>query len=220
MQEYVIIVAGGKGLRMGKPIPKQFLELNGKAIILHTLEKFKKALPLAELFLVLPETEIPRWVEIAKGTDFEKISIALGGSNRFESVKSGLTLMTGEGLVAVHDSVRPFVSVKTIQNVFNGARKSGAAIPVVELKDSLRKVVGVSSNAVNRSEYRIVQTPQCFRSELLFKAYQQTFQDKFTDDASVVEEMGQSITLVSGNNENIKITTLEDLKTGEVLIQS
>ena len=214
----MIIVAGGKGLRMGTAIPKQFLEINGKAIILHTLEKFRKALPSAELFLVLPEAEIQRWNEISKGTEFEKINIALGGTTRFDSVKSGLTLLKGKGVVAIHDAVRPLVSVETISAVFAEAEKSNAAIPVVELKDSLRVLDGSNSNSVERGNFRIVQTPQCFNFELLAKAYLQSFQQKFTDDASVVEELGQRIVLVSGNNENIKITTSEDLKIAEVLM--
>lgn len=204
---------------MGANVPKQFLEINGKAIIIHTLEKFKEALPSAELLLVLPETEVQRWKEISKTTEFENISIALGGATRFDSVKSGLSLIEAEGVIGVHDAVRPFVSVKTIQNTFAEAKKSGAAIPVVELKDSIREICNATSKAVERSSYRIVQTPQCFQSQLLFNAYKQPYQVKFTDDASVVEESGHSISLVEGNNENIKITTIEDLKIGEVLIK-
>ena len=135
MKQYVIIVAGGKGLRMGTIIPKQFLELKGKAIILHTLEKFKEALPLAELLLVLPQAEIYRWQEIAAGTDFENIQLANGGSTRFESVQAGLHLIASNGIVGVHDAVRPFVSIETIQRVFNGAKELNAVIPVIELKD-------------------------------------------------------------------------------------
>ena len=205
---------------MGANVPKQFLEINGKAIIVHTLEKFKEALPMAELLLVLPEAEMERWNELSQGTAFENLRVAKGGNSRFESVKSGLSLIEAEGIVGVHDAVRPFVSIKTIQNVFAEAEKSGAAIPVVELKDSIRELGKATSKAVERSAFRIVQTPQCFQSQLLFNAYKQPNQEKFTDDASVVEELGHAISLVEGNNENIKITTIEDLKIGEVLIKS
>jgi 2-C-methyl-D-erythritol 4-phosphate cytidylyltransferase len=203
---------------MGTTIPKQFLPLKGKAIILHTLEKFKEALPLAELLLVLPKPELSRWQEVAKGTAFENIAIANGGETRFESVKAGLKLIQSDGVVGVHDAVRPFVSVETIIATFKKAQETAAAIPVVELKDSIRRLESNNSAAVDRSMYRIVQTPQCFQTNLLLKAYSQPFQSKFTDDASVVEEMGHSIALVEGNNENIKITTLEDLKFGEALL--
>ena len=218
MKQYVIIVAGGKGLRMGTNIPKQFLELKGKAIILHTLEKFKEALPLAELLLVLPKAEIPRWKKIAAGTEFENVQLAIGGNTRFESVKAGLRLIASNGIVGVHDAVRPFVSTPTIQRVFNAAKESRAAIPVIELKDSIRKIDFDDSKAVDRSNFRIVQTPQCFTVTVLKEAYQQPFNKSFTDDASVVEANGIKISLVEGNHANIKITTVEDLKIGEALL--
>lgn len=203
---------------MGTTIPKQFLPLKGKAIILHTLEKFKEALPLAELLLVLPKAEISRWNEISKGTEFENIGIANGGETRFDSVKAGLDLIQAHGVVGVHDAVRPFVSTDTIRKTFEEAEKTAAAIPVVELKDSIRRLESDSSIAVDRSMFRIVQTPQCFQTQLLLQAYSHPFQTKFTDDASVVEEIGHNISLVEGNNENIKVTTLEDLKIGEALL--
>lgn len=219
MKKFVVILAGGKGLRMGSAIPKQFLKINGKAIILHTLEKFKKALPTAELFLVLPESELNRWKDVAKGTDFQGIKIAIGGKTRFDSVKAGLQLIEEFGLVAIHDSVRPLVSEEAIISTFEEAENSGAAIPVMPLKDSLRQVDRASSAAVNREEYRIVQTPQVFNSELLSKAYQQDFLETFTDDASVVEAYGTKVSLVKGNYSNIKITTVEDLKIAEFLLK-
>jgi len=218
LKQYVIVVAGGKGTRMGTEIPKQFLELNGKAIILHTLEKFSKALPQATLFLVLPKSQLTRWKEISKHTSFQNIEIAFGGLTRFDSVKSGLTLIKEEGVIGIHDAVRPLVSVSTIENVFSSAEKTEAAIPVVELKDSLRQLNMNHSKAVNRSSFRIVQTPQCFTTKLLKKAYQQTFKDNFTDDATVVESLGKSPSLVEGNYENIKITTMEDLRLAEAFL--
>lgn len=218
MNKYVIIVAGGKGLRMGSSIPKQFLELNGKAIVLHTLEKFRKALPEAELFLVLPKAEFSRWTAIAKGTEFESISIAEGGLNRFESVKSGLALIKGEGVVGIHDSVRPFVSLETIRTTFLKAEQTGAAVPVVDLKESIRKLGNGSSRSVDRSLYKVVQTPQCFQTSILRAAYQFPYQEIFTDDASVVEANNVPLSLVEGNYANIKITTTEDLVFGTSLL--
>lgn len=212
MKQFVIVVAGGKGTRMGATVPKQFLELEGKAIILHTLEKLSKALPEAMLFLVLPVAERERWNAIAKGTPFENIVVAPGGTNRFESVQSGLQQITEQGVVGVHDVVRPFASEETIRNVFKEAEASGAAIPVVELKESIRKVTNEGTSlALDRSAYRLVQTPQCFNTELLKEAYAQGFQPHFTDDASVVEANHIAVSLVEGNYENIKITTAEDL---------
>ena len=219
MKKHVIVVAGGKGLRMGSKTPKQFLEIAGKTIIIHTLEKIKKALPMAELFLVLPETEIDRWNDISDGTDFQEIKVANGGVTRFDSVKAGLALINSDGIVGIHDAVRPFASIQTIRAAFAEAEESGAAIPVVEQRDSLRKLEGNTSLAVDRSEYKVVQTPQCFRLELLIKAYQQQFSKKFTDDASVVESNGFGITLVEGNDSNIKITTKKDLKLAEYLLE-
>ena len=173
MNQYVIILAGGKGLRMGATVPKQFLEIKGKAIILHTLEKFKEALPLAELLLVLPKSEMPLWQEISGGTTVENIKTTSGGDTRFESVKAGLRLIGSEGVVGVHDAVRPFVSIETIQAAFNTAESTGTAVPVVDLKDSIRKVNSDQSVTVNRSNLKIVQTPQCFDVDILKKAYRQ-----------------------------------------------
>ncbi|MDB9963735.1 2-C-methyl-D-erythritol 4-phosphate cytidylyltransferase [Vicingaceae bacterium] len=218
MNQYVIILAGGKGLRMGTTVPKQFLEIKGKAIILHTLGKFEEALPSAELLLVLPKPEIPRWQEISHGTAFENIKTTSGGDTRFESVKAGLRLIESEGVVGVHDAVRPFVSIEAIQTTFNKAKSTGAAIPVVDLKDSIRKVDSDQSVAVNRSNFKIVQTPQCFDVNVLKQAYQQVFNSSFTDDASVVEADGKKVSLVKGNYSNIKITTIEDLKIAEILM--
>lgn len=219
MKAHVIIVAGGKGMRMGTETPKQFLPLNGKAIILHTLEKFSQALPQAELVLVLPESETDRWLELSEGTAFEKIRVAAGGENRFDSVKSGLSLISSEGVVAVHDAVRPFVSVEAVQRVFKEAITNGAAIPTVALKDSIREVKNEKSVSVDRNKYRLVQTPQCFHVNLLKEAYEQDYQDVFTDDASVVESFGKQITMVEGNQENMKITTPEDLRLAELLVK-
>lgn len=204
---------------MGSEIPKQFLLLNGKAIILHTIDKFKQVLPQARLVLVLPKDEIQRWNDLANDTAYAEIEIAIGGKNRFDSVKAGLELIN-EGLVAVHDAVRPLVSKKTIQNAFKTAAEKDSAIPVSPLKDSIRKVEGENSKSLNRLEYVLVQTPQCFNVTLLKEAYNQDFSDSFTDDASVFEAAGNSVNLIPGNEANIKITSPEDLKVAEVLLKS
>lgn len=204
---------------MGSEIPKQFLLLNGKAIILHTIDKFKQALPQARLVLVLPKDEVQRWNNLTKESPYAEIEIAIGGKSRFDSVKAGLELID-EGLVAVHDAVRPLVSKKTIQNAFKTAAEKDSAIPVSPLKDSIRKVEGENSKSLNRLEYVLVQTPQCFKFSLLKEAYNQDFSDSFTDDASVFEAAGNSVNLIPGSEANIKITSPEDLKVAEVLLKS
>ncbi len=206
-------------MRMGSEIPKQFLLLNGKAIILHTIDKFKQALPQARLVLVLPKDEVQRWNNLTKESPYAEIEIAIGGKSRFDSVKAGLELID-EGLVAVHDAVRPLVSKKTIQNAFKTAAEKDSAIPVSPLKDSIRKVEGENSKSLNRSEYVLVQTPQCFKFSLLKEAYNQEFSDSFTDDASVFEAAGNAVAIFEGNTSNIKITSPEDLKVAEVLLKS
>ncbi|MGE0560297.1 MAG: 2-C-methyl-D-erythritol 4-phosphate cytidylyltransferase [Flavobacteriales bacterium] len=222
MHKYAIIVAGGKGERMGQNIPKQFLELAGKPILVHTIEKFYNTFPEIKIILALPENQIDFWEELCYKYGFTKIphQIVAGGKTRFNSVKNALALVKNEGVVAVHDGVRPLVSAATITNCFEQAEKSGTAIPVVDVVDSLRFVSKQeqTNKAVARSCYKNVQTPQCFKSELLLKAYQQAFDETFTDDASVVEKLGHSIELVQGNIENIKITSPIDLIVAEALL--
>ena len=210
-----IIVAGGKGERMGETIPKQFLELAGKPILMHTLERFKNADSTIEIIVVLPENQIDFWEELFHQYQIPKIrhQIAKGGKTRFHSVKNALKLVQKDCVVAIHDGVRPLVSNETIENCFITAEKKGNAIPVVEVVDSLRHYSKQqqTNNAVSRSCYKIVQTPQCFSSDLILKAYEQDFDKLFTDDATVIEKLGETINLVAGNKENIKITTAQDL---------
>ncbi len=222
MHKYAIIVAGGKGERMGENVPKQFLELAGKPILMHTIEKFYQTFPQTKIILALPENQIDFWEELCYKYGFTKIphQIVAGGKTRFHSVKNALVLVKETGIVAVHDGVRPLVSTATITNCFAQAEKSGAAIPVVDVVDSLRFVSKQeqTNKAVARSCYKNVQTPQCFKSELLLEAYEQDFDESFTDDASVVEKLGHSIELVQGNIENIKITSPIDLIVAEDLL--
>lgn len=222
MHKYAIIVAGGKGERMGQQLPKQFIELAGKPILMHTIEKFYQTFPQIEIILALPENQIDFWEELCYKYGFTKIphQIVAGGKTRFDSVKNALALVKKSGIVAVHDGVRPLVSAETIQNCFAEAEKQSAVIPVVDVVDSLRFVSKQenTNKAVARSCYKNVQTPQCFKSELLLKAYEQDFDETFTDDASVVEKLGHSIELVQGNIENIKITSPIDLIVAEALL--
>jgi 2-C-methyl-D-erythritol 4-phosphate cytidylyltransferase len=217
LKKYALIVAGGKGKRMGNQTPKQFLPLHGKAILLHSLERFSKAIPEINFVLVLPEDQIDLWKELAQNTDFEDIPLTFGGAERTDSVKSGLSLVPNGALVGIHDAVRPLVSEETIVNCFKAAESKGNAVPCNPLTNSLRKIEGQSSKAVDRSDYVSVQTPQCFRSDLIKDAYQ-NLNGVFTDDASVLESAGEQINLLEGNQENIKITTPLDLKIAEQLL--
>jgi len=215
----VIIVAGGNGERMNANIPKQFLELHGKPILMHTIEAFNCFDKTMQIILALPETQIDFWKLLCKKYDFELThNIVIGGKTRFNSVKNGLKLVQTPAFVAVHDGVRPLVSSSTIARCFDAAEKYGAAIPVVDLIDSIRQVNEDESISVDRTKYKLVQTPQVFEAELLKNAYEQEFSSLFTDDASVVEELGTKIHLVEGNRENIKITTEIDLKMAETFL--
>ena len=224
MHKYAIIVAGGKGERMGNDIPKQFLELAGKPILMHTIEKFKSTFPKIEIILALPENQIDFWKELCSLNTFDINSHTLvcGGKTRFNSVKNALELIKKESIVAIHDGVRPLVSSETIIKCFNEAESKGNAIPSIDVVESLRHVSKQdnSNKAVARSCYQLIQTPQCFTSTLILKAYQQDFNESFTDDASVVEALGEKINLVEGNKENIKITSPIDLKIAKALLST
>lgn len=216
---YAIIVAGGKGMRMGKDLPKQFLPIDGTPILMHTLQAFYDYDPSMTLIVVLPSDQQAYWSKLCGDYHFTIPHVVVkGGDTRFHSVKNGLSCIKGEGLVAVHDGVRPFVHCDTIDRCFAVALESGAAVPVVEVVDSLRKVEDEESNAVSRREYRIVQTPQVFDISLLKEAYKQPYTVDFTDDASVVEAYGRKISLVEGNRENIKITSPFDLVIAEAFL--
>lgn len=208
----VIIVAGGSGLRMQSDIPKQFIEIDEKPILQHTLDLFYKWNSKLDIVLVLPKNEIETWKNIVARKNYKlNYKICSGGEQRFFSVKNGLDLLSNE-IVMVHDAVRPIVSDKTLNRCIDGVIEKGSAIPVVAVVESIRKVLENSSEPVDRDNYKIVQTPQCFKSSWLKKAYKQEFSDRFTDDASVIQEAGYPIYLVDGNSENIKITTQGDLK--------
>ena len=221
--DYVIIVAGGKGLRMGSDIPKQFLPIGGKPVLMRTLERFREYSEHLQIILVLPEAQQEYWHQLCKQYHFSvSYQLANGGDTRFHSVQHGLDLVPddAEGVVGVHDGVRPFPSIEVIRNCFETARTAKAVIPVIPVVETVRHLTGgtVKSKTVPRDEYRLVQTPQTFDIQLLKAANRQPYQTGFTDDASVVESYGHAITLVEGNRENIKITTPYDLKIAEVLV--
>ena len=216
----VIIVAGGNGQRMNSFIPKQFLPLKGRPVLMHTLELFHRFDAECTLILVLPESQQAYWKQLCNDHHFTLPHLVTnGGSSRFFSVKNGLSMAPDEGLIAVHDGVRPLVSVATVSTCFDSAAAHGAAIPVTDAVESIRKITSNGSVAVDRTQYKLVQTPQVFEAGLLKAAYNQDFSAFFTDDASVVEAFGHPVTLVKGNPENIKITTPGDLLYAEVLLK-
>jgi len=223
MKKAAVLVAGGKGMRMGTSLPKQYLPLAGKPVLMHTLEKFFSADPSLHLILVLPKDDFEYWRSLCDNHNFTlPHELVPGGESRFQSVKNGLmALPFTEGLVAIHDGVRPFVTELVIQSSFEQAAKSGSAIPVVPLKDSIRKVnAGGESTFQERKDYRLVQTPQTFQVEQLMQAFAVEELDIFTDDATVYEYQGWAVTLIEGNAENIKLTTPEDLVFAEFLMST
>lgn len=215
MRKYIIIVAGGKGLRMGGEVPKQFLPIGGKPVLMRTMEAFHAFDAEIQIVLVLPVAQQAYWKELCDQYAFTlPYRLADGGETRFHSVKNGLdTIPTDEeALVGVHDGVRPFVSAEVIARCYAEAARVGAVVPVTDVVETVRHLEdGGGSTTVNRDEYKLVQTPQVFSLALLKKAYAQPYIPAFTDDASVVEALGHEVTLVQGNRENIKITTPFDL---------
>ena len=219
--DYIIIVAGGKGLRMGSDIPKQFLPIGGKPVLMRTLERFREYSKDIQIILVLPEAQQAYWHQLCQEYHFDvEYTLANGGQTRFHSVQNGLAKVPDDaiGVVGVHDGVRPFPSIEVIRNCYTTAREKKAVIPVIPVVETVRHLEGEQSKTVPRDAYRLVQTPQTFDIQLLKAANRQPYNDGFTDDASVVEAFGNNITLVEGNRENIKITTPYDLKIAEVLI--
>lgn len=219
MKKHIIIVAGGKGLRMGGDIPKQFLPIGGKPVLMRTIEAFHSYDSAIHVVLVLPVSQQAYWKELCRTYAFElEHDIADGGESRFHSVRNGLAWVKGEGVVGVHDGVRPFVSNEVIACCYEEAVAKKAVVPVIGVVETVRHLVGEESETVPRDQYKLVQTPQVFDVSLLRRAYQQPYADCFTDDASVVEALGEKVYLVEGNRENIKLTTPFDLKLAEVLI--
>lgn len=224
MKKYLIVVAGGKGTRMGGDMPKQFQSLGEKPVVMLTLERLHAIDPGIQLILVLPADHFELWKELCKQHSFAvPLLLAQGGSTRFHSVQNGLAQVDDidEALVGVHDGVRPFVSPRVLADCFREAWINGAAVPMIDLQDSLRHIVGGNgaTEVVPRDRYRLVQTPQVFKLSLLRRAYEQRFIEEFTDDASVVEALGEQVVAVEGNRENIKLTTPFDLMIAKTIIE-
>lgn len=224
MEKFALIVAGGSGTRMGNQLPKQFLDVAGKPLLMHTLEIFYRYDPAISLFLVLPEAHHALWQDLCRHHGFTlPHQVISGGDTRFQSVKNGLSVIPGEGIVFIHDGVRPLVSPETLSRCLETAIACGNAIPVLPVSESVRLcdeefTKGGSSHPIDRSRLVLIQTPQTFLIPLIKKAYQQQESPEFTDDASVLEKTGVTIRLVEGNRENIKITWPTDLLTAETFL--
>lgn len=221
--DYIIIVAGGKGLRMGGDLPKQFMPLHGKPVLMHTIERFRAYSDELIIILVLPHEQQDYWRQICQKHNFTiEHTVVDGGQTRFHSSQNGVAAVPDDatGVIGIHDGVRPFVSEETIARCFEAARQFGAALPVLPVTDTLRRVTDDGGYNVQRNDYRTVQTPQTFDAQLLKQAFKQPYSDNFTDDASVVEALGHKVTMVDGNRENIKLTTPFDLVVAEALIKN
>ncbi len=219
MERYVLIVAGGAGRRMNAVLPKQFLPLAGRPLLMHTIQKMHLCTGHAPVTVVLPADHIDLWNNLVSKHRFDiRHTVVVGGEERFWSVRNGLETLPEEGLVAIHDGVRPLVSEETVARCLAEAEISGAAIPVIAPRESVRMVTVRGTLPMNRDSIRLVQTPQVFRLDLIKKAYNIEFNPLFTDDATVAEQAGIPVSVVEGNVENIKITTPNDLLYAGVLI--
>ena len=220
MKKVVLIVAGGEGKRMGSNEIKQFLVIGNYPVLMYSVYAFYNYDPETEIILTLPKNEINNWKKLCDKYNFNiKHKITAGGDTRFHSVKNGISVIDTICLIAVHDGVRPLIDYDTIDRCFKTAGEKGTAVPVIGLKDSIRKISDEASIPVNRKNYVLIQTPQVFKSSILVEAYKQDYYPDFTDDASVVEKAGYKIELVAGNEENIKITTCNDLLIANALIE-
>lgn len=218
--EYAIVVAGGRGTRIQSVLPKQFIDLQGRPVLMHTLDAFYRYSNSIRIVLVLPEDDFDTWEVLCSQHDYKRpYLLQKGGDTRFQSVRNGLELLEGEGLVAIHDGVRPLVSEDIIAASFRLAAVHKSAVAAVRLKESIRITNQDSTRAADRSQFRLIQTPQTFDLAMIKKAYQIREEPSLTDDASVAEKTGHTISLFEGSYENIKITTPEDLIIAEALIR-
>ncbi len=212
MNYYAMIVAGGSGSRMQNRVPKQFLLLNDRPVIMHTMEAFHRSSCHPAIILVLNPAAADQWADLCREYEFTvPHEVVPGGASRFESVRNGLSVIAEEGIVAVHDAVRPVISEELILRAFREAERSGTAVPAILSRDSVRQGSEESSRALDRQEIFLVQTPQTFRSDILRKAYEQPYRETYTDDASVVEASGVRVRMIEGDAANIKITFPGDL---------
>ncbi len=219
MNRSTIIVAGGSGKRLGGPVPKQFQTVKGRPLLMWTIEAFHRYAPAMRLIVVLPREHFDIWKALCMGHRFFiQHEVVAGGEQRWHSVKAGLEKVEGDGLVAVHDGVRPLVSVELIARCFDAADTSAAAIPVVPVVPSIRETTAEGSRALDRSKLLAVQTPQCFHADLLRKAFGQPYDPAFTDEATLVERLGVRVALVEGEENNIKVTTAMDMRLVELVL--
>lgn len=212
MKKYVLILAGGIGKRMNSDIPKQFIPIVGKPVLMHTIAKFREYDPEMQIIVIIPKVHIPLWLDLCQEFSFKiEHEIVEGGKERFYSVRNGLDAISDSGLILIHDGVRPLVSLETIDRVVNTSLEKGNAIPCMEINQSVRKVSAGKNRMINRAGLRVIQTPQGFHSKLIKEAYSKRYRKSFTDDASVLEASGHEINLVKGNNKNLKITNSIDI---------
>ncbi len=221
MNRGCIIVAGGNGSRMGSEVPKQFISIAGRPLLMHTIENFFHFDATIQLIVVLPKNEAASWKNLCLQHNLTiPHQVISGGNTRFQSVKNGLTMLHDCELIAIHDGVRPLVSHETLRRCFDSALKLGAAIPVLPVNESIRVGTMDKSSPADRSQIFLVQTPQIFQSSIIRESYNQSWIPEFTDDASVVEYSGKPVNMVMGNRENIKITYPEDLDIATLLLQN
>ena len=219
MKRYAIIVAGGQGLRLGEDTPKQFLPVSGRPLLFYTLEKFQGIAD--EIILVLPAAHMQYWKELCLSEKFDSgAKLVTGGINRTQSVLNGLSALSGDGVVAIHDAVRPFVSRSLIEKLFEEAVLHGNAVPVIPIRESMRFRNNQESYSVDRSNYLAVQTPQCFDCQKIITSYQKSKEASFTDDAGVFEHSGGTIHTVEGETTNVKVTFREDIIFAEALMRA
>jgi len=221
ISDYVIIVAGGLGSRMKNDLPKQFVKISGKEIIVYAIENFLQYNSSIHIIISVHKDYISLLKEILKQHNLTGITITEGGATRFESVKKGLALIKEpNAIIAIHDAARPLVSLQTIKNCFETAGEKGNAIPAVPVTESIRQNVNGNNIYADRNNYFIIQTPQCFLASKIIKAFELPYSEKFTDDAAVLGAMGEKINLVKGNIENIKITHPKDLIIAKALLEN
>lgn len=220
MNKYAIVVAAGRGQRMQSALPKQFMLLNDKPLYTYAINCFLQYISNVQVLLILPENDPFDEDELLQYFDKKnQIKILTGGSTRFESVKKGLDALPNDGVVFIHDAVRPFITKSLLDELLNTAIEKGNAIPCIDVNDSMRKINDNGNHAVDRTQYKSIQTPQVFQLDLIKKAFQQASNTSFTDDASVLENLGVSIHLIQGNAENIKITRPIDLQIASVYLE-
>lgn len=220
MQTYAVIVAGGAGKRMGSVLPKQFLLLKNKPVLYYTINAFLQAVPGIHVIIVLPEEHLELGKEIVDGFfDEQQIQLTVGGETRFHSVQNGLKLISEESIIFVHDGVRCLVSTELIQRCYTTALETGSAVPAIECRDSVRMITEDGNDPVDRTKLRLVQTPQTFHSKILLPAFAIDYKERFTDEANVVEAFGLKVTLVQGEETNIKITNPVDMLIAENILE-